>query len=86
MRTSSLWTRASVDINRLSYLKVMPGEVAERLNAPVLKTGKPARVSWVRIPPSPPLNQGITGEQIAAQSAALCFAFALCGRAHAPTT
>ena len=30
-----------------------PGGVAERLNAPVLKTGKPFGVSWVRIP-SPP--------------------------------
>ena len=30
------------------------GEVAERLNAPVLKTGVPSRGPWVRIPPSPP--------------------------------
>src|SRR5688572_17032087 len=30
-----------------------PGGVAERLNAPVLKTGRPARVSGVRIPPPP---------------------------------
>jgi hypothetical protein len=30
------------------------GEVAERLMAPVLKTGIPGRVSGVRIPPSPP--------------------------------
>src|SRR5215211_6393313 len=29
------------------------GQVAERLNAPVLKTGGPSRVSWVRIPPCP---------------------------------
>jgi len=28
--------------------------VAERLNAPVLKTGSPSRGSWVRISPSPP--------------------------------
>src|SRR5450631_1061752 len=32
------------------------GEVAERLNAPVLKTGGPLRGSWVRIPPSPPIE------------------------------
>ena len=32
------------------------GEVAERLNAPVLKTGKGASPSWVRIPPSPPFK------------------------------
>ena len=32
-----------------------PGGVAERLNAPVLKTGWPARVTGVRIP-SPPLK------------------------------
>ena len=30
------------------------GWVAERLNAPVLKTGKGASPSWVRIPPHPP--------------------------------
>ena len=35
---------------------LIPGEVAERLNAPVSKTGIPARVSWVRIPPSPPFS------------------------------
>src|SRR5260370_27461755 len=34
---------------------VVPGEVAEWLMAPVLKTGIPERVSGVRIPPSPPL-------------------------------
>ena len=32
------------------------GGLAERLNAPVLKTGKGASPSWVRIPPSPPFN------------------------------
>jgi hypothetical protein len=31
------------------------GEVAERLNAPVLKTGVGAIRPWVRIPPSPPI-------------------------------
>ena len=30
------------------------GRVAERLNAPVLKTGRDASLSWVRIPPLPP--------------------------------
>ncbi len=30
------------------------GWVAERLKAPVLKTGRRLRVSWVRIPPHPP--------------------------------
>src|SRR5712691_10358927 len=30
------------------------GEVTERLNVPVSKTGIRASVSWVRIPPSPP--------------------------------
>ena len=28
--------------------------MAEWFKAPVLKTGRPARVSWVRIPPLPP--------------------------------
>ena len=32
------------------------GEVTERLNVPVSKTGIRASVSWVRIPPSPPNN------------------------------
>src|SRR5690349_10780510 len=35
------------------HLAVAAGQVAERLNAPVLKTGGPSRVSWVRIPPCP---------------------------------
>src|SRR5206468_12996053 len=35
--------------------KIRPtGEVTERLNVPVSKTGIRASVSWVRIPPSPP--------------------------------
>jgi hypothetical protein len=34
------------------------GEVAERLNAPVLKTGVGAIRPWVRIPPSPPAKIG----------------------------
>ena len=33
-----------------------PGWVAERLKAPVLKTGRGASSSWVRIPPHPPLT------------------------------
>ena len=32
------------------------GWVAERLKAPVLKTGKGATPSWVQIPPHPPLS------------------------------
>jgi hypothetical protein len=32
------------------------GRVAEWFKAPVLKTGVPARVPWVRIPPLPPAN------------------------------
>jgi hypothetical protein len=32
------------------------GRVAEWFKAPVLKTGVPARVPWVRIPPLPPLT------------------------------
>ena len=38
-----------------SYLTgLAQGWVAERLKAPVLKTGRRATVSWVRIPPHPP--------------------------------
>lgn len=33
------------------------GRVAEWFKAPVLKTGVPARVPWVRIPPLPPKYQ-----------------------------
>jgi hypothetical protein len=32
------------------------GRVAEWFKAPVLKTGVPARVPWVRIPPLPPVS------------------------------
>src|SRR5450755_506122 len=32
------------------------GRVAEWFKAPVLKTGVPARVPWVRIPPLPPVQ------------------------------
>src|SRR5579862_3980272 len=43
------------DVNRAQVADASEdGEVAERLNAPVLKTGKLSRASWVRIPPSPP--------------------------------
>ena len=35
-------------------LKIKPGGVAERLKAPVLKTGSGLSRSWVRIPPPPP--------------------------------
>ena len=35
---------------------IQNGEVAERLNAPVLKTGRLSRVSRVRISPSPPIH------------------------------
>ena len=37
----------SLDLSKL-------GRVAEWFKAPVLKTGVPARVPWVRIPPLPP--------------------------------
>jgi hypothetical protein len=40
------------------------GEVAEWLMAPVLKTGILARVSWVRIPPSPPFTCLETSEEV----------------------
>jgi hypothetical protein len=35
---------------------VVFGGVAERLKAAVLKTVRPERVSWVRIPPPPPFE------------------------------
>ena len=38
----------------LMCLKFQDGWVAEWLKAPVLKTGRRATVSWVRIPPHPP--------------------------------
>lgn len=39
----------------ISVLDVRRGWVAERLKAPVLKTGERESASWVRIPPHPPL-------------------------------
>ena len=41
--------------HRKTKLENRRGGVAERLNAPVLKTGMPATVSRVRIPPPPPI-------------------------------
>jgi hypothetical protein len=38
------------------------GRVAEWFKAPVLKTGVPARVPWVRIPPLPPVT-GVSGPE-----------------------
>jgi hypothetical protein len=40
---------------------LLHGGVAERLKAPVLKTGVLARVPWVRIPPPPPLVPPLAG-------------------------
>ena len=36
--------------------EIRDGRVAEWFKAPVLKTGVPARVPWVRIPPLPPVS------------------------------
>ena len=40
----------------LSRFSSSDGRVAEWFKAPVLKTGVPARVPWVRIPPLPPVK------------------------------
>ena len=56
-RLPSGWTPQGVcsSVRARSAVQRAPaGEVAERLNAPVLKTGSSSRGSWVRIPPSPP--------------------------------
>ena len=37
------------------FESITPGEVQERLNWPPWKGGILVRVSWVRIPPSPPI-------------------------------
>ena len=39
--------------------RLWDGEVAKRLTAPHSKCGVPARVPWVRIPPSPPLSRSL---------------------------
>ena len=47
-------TKRIIDTAGAGYdADVFFGEVAERLNAPVSKTGRPARVAGVRISPSP---------------------------------
>ena len=49
---------------KANYLICLKGWVAEWLKAPVLKTGRRASVSRVRIPPHPPIlidKQGIAG-------------------------
>jgi hypothetical protein len=40
---------------RASRNNALPGRVAERFKAPVLKTGVRESVPWVRIPPLPPV-------------------------------
>jgi hypothetical protein len=42
--------------SRLPHTRLETGRVAERLKAPVLKTGVLERVSGVRIPPLPPFR------------------------------
>jgi hypothetical protein len=54
LKTIGLVAAIGRDTARCSKAVVVPGEVAEWLMAPVLKTGIPERVSGVRIPPSPP--------------------------------
>ena len=52
--------RAIAEFERLwqnEQMQLPTGEVVERLNTPVLKTGKGESPSGVRIPPSPPLTQ-----------------------------
>ncbi len=48
------WTGPGLCSSVRAQSAIPAGEVAERLNAPVLKTGEPSRAPWVRIPPSPP--------------------------------
>src|SRR5581483_9903191 len=53
---------AAAQANHLPQSKVNSfehGEVAERPNAPVLKTGNGATRSRVRIPPSPPFHEAL---------------------------
>src|SRR5713101_695544 len=57
----SLDPKALTDNARSSSVRSRPksavaGWVAEWFKAPVLKTGVPSRVPWVRIPPHPPFG------------------------------
>src|SRR6476620_5943520 len=45
--------QAILPVRRARSARLATGQVAEWLKAPVLKTGGPSRVSWVRIPPCP---------------------------------
>jgi hypothetical protein len=64
---TSIWNHSAAAVmfalvTARNYLIRFTGWVAERLKAPVLKTGRPARVSWVRIPPHPPTNDSLPSE------------------------
>src|SRR5579859_8122206 len=48
--------RVSCAHSSATVLHCANGRVAELLNAPVLKTGRDASLSWVRIPPLPPAS------------------------------
>ena len=52
-RMATGWTGRRL-YSSLRAQSAAPGGVAERLNAPVLKTGVPSQGPWVRIPPPPP--------------------------------
>ena len=61
-RLPSGWTPQGVCSSvraRSAVARAPAGEVAERLNAPVLKTGSSSRGSWVQIPPSPPTSPDV---------------------------
>ena len=59
-------SRSNIETNKLKFKSIvlytfhtltsLNGRMAERLKAPVLKTGKGATLSWVRIPVLPPFN------------------------------
>ena len=53
-------TRKRVVARECRGIRRAPGEVTERPNVPVSKTGVPARVPRVRIPPSPLQNPGFS--------------------------
>src|ERR1700750_2441481 len=53
MNEKATWRLQSVTP---SLMRFAIGRVAEWFKAPVLKTGVPARVPWVRIPPLPPVS------------------------------
>jgi hypothetical protein len=63
----TLFSKKDIEVHRATGYERTIGEVAERLKAPLSKSGiLPKAGSWVRIPPSPPFGKHNKKDQVSA--------------------